>query len=213
MRRSESSSPTAQWRLAIGALLALLALVVAIPALAATSPKKRFERRSSIPSCSHLSTTAMAKVLDSPRLKLTGKRSNLCIWEAIRPGHYHETLSIDIIPGIKSIYKLAEADGMKNATKEGKHFGTLSLRHSPWKAAFFVTKSTYNDGLEACPPEHTMPPFGPPECSGDPSWTTIDVDSYNSKLMVSIGAAGQVGDVYLSHVIALNEEVLAGKIH
>jgi hypothetical protein len=57
-----------------------------------------------------------------------------------------------------------------------------------------------------------MPPFGPPECSADPGWTTIDVDSYNSKLMVSIRAAGQVGDVYFSHVVELNKEILSGKI-
>ncbi len=211
MRRSGSSSSPAQWRLAIAALLALLALVVAIPALAATVPRKK--AKPAIPSCSHLSTTAMARVLGSTSLTLIGKHANLCVWEATRPGHYNETLAIDIIPGIKSVYKLAEADGMKNAAKEGKQFGTLFLRHYPWKAAFFVTKSTYNDGLEPCPPEHTMPRYGPPECSGDPSWTTIDVDSYNSKLMVSIGAAGQVGDVYLSHVIVLNKEILAGKIH
>jgi hypothetical protein len=212
MRRHKLVSRAARRRAAIGALLALpLALVVAIPTLAATSPKKKV--KSPIPSCSHLSTTAMATVLGSARLSLKEKKANLCIWEALRPGHYHETLAIDIIPGIKSIYKLAEADGMKNAAKEGKQFGTLSSRHSPWKAAFFVTKSIYNDGLEPCPPEHTTAPFGPPQCSGDPSWTTIDVDSYNSKLMLSVGVAAQVGDVYLSHVIALNREILAGKIH
>ena len=190
-------------------LLAFLSLLIAIPALAATSSKKKAP---SIPSCTHLSTAAMAKVLGSPPLKLAGSKANLCTWEAVRPGHYHETLAIDIVPGIKSVYKLAESDGKKSATKEGKNFGTLSLRHSPWKAAFFVTKPSYNEGLEPCSPEHTMPPFGPPQCSGDPSWTTIDVDSYNSKLMVSIGAAGQVGDVYLSRVVELNTEILSGKI-
>ena len=157
----------------------------------------------------------MAKVLGSASLVFKGRpgNANLCFWEAIKPGHYHETLAIDIVPGIKSIYKVAEADGMKNAAKEDKNFGTLSSGRNPWKAAFFVTKSVYNDGLGACPPEHVMPAFGPPECAGDPGWSTIDVDSYNSKLMVSVGAAGQVGDVYLSHVIALNKEILAGKIH
>ncbi len=216
MRRNGQSSPTARKRVAGGALLVLLALVVAVPALAATSPRKKSgESHGAIPSCTHLSTTAMAKVLGSPPLELKGRpgNANLCLWEAVRPGHYHETLAVDIIPGIKSIYKVAEADGRKNAAKEGKTFGVLSLRHSPWKSAFFVTKSVYNSGLEACPPGHTMAPFGPPQCSGDPDWTTIDVDSYNSKLMVSIGASAQVGDVYLSHVIKLNEEILAGKIH
>ena len=29
--------------------------------------------------------------------------------------------------------------------------------------------------------------FGPPQCSTDPHWTTVNVDSYNSKLMVSVG--------------------------
>jgi hypothetical protein len=192
-----------------------MALLIVIPALATTSARAKKVTPPSIPSCTHLSTATMAKVLGSASLVFKGRpgNANLCLWEAIKPGHYHETLSIDIIPGIKSIYKVAEADGMKNATKEGKSFGTLSSRHSPWKAAFFVTKSVYNDGLAPCAPEHVLPAFGPPECAGDPGWTTIDVDSYNSKLMVSVGAAGQVGDVYLSHVIALNKEILTGKIH
>ncbi len=188
--------------------------MIAIPALATSSAGAKKPTPTGIPSCSHLSTATMAKVLGSASLLFKGKpgKANLCLWEAIRPGHYHETLAIDIIPGIKSIYKVAEADGMKNAAKEGKNFGTLSSRNSPWKAAFFVTKSVYNSGLPSCSPEHALPAFGPPECAADPSWTTIDVDSYNSKLMVSVGAAGQVGDVYLSHVIALNKEILAGKI-
>ena len=107
-------------------MLAFLLLLIAIPALAATSSKKRV-KPPSIPSCTHLSTTAMAKVLGSPPLKFKGitPHSNLCTWEAARPGHYHEALSIDIVPGIKSIYKVAEADGMKSAAKEGKQFGLL----------------------------------------------------------------------------------------
>lgn len=135
-----------------------------------TAPYPRRSGRPRIPSCTHLSTTAMAKVLGSPPLEFKGKtpRSNLCTWEAVRPRHYHEGLSVDIVPGVKSIYKLAEADGMKSAAKEGQHFGTLTAGHSPWKAAFFVSGSVFNNGLEACSPEHTLPIFGPPRMQRRP---------------------------------------------
>jgi hypothetical protein len=197
----------------ISGLLACLALLTAVHAVAATSPKKRV-MPASIPSCTHLSTTAMAKVLGSPPLEFKGRtpHSNLCTWEAARPGHYHEALSVDIVPGKRSIYKMAESDGMKSAAKERKHFGRLTAAHSPWKAAFFVSGTVFNNGLEACPPEHGLPMFGPPECSADPNWTTVNVDSYDSSLMVSVGAVAQLGDVHLSHVIELNREILAGTI-
>jgi hypothetical protein len=198
---------------ALGVLLTCLPLVIAIPALAATSSKVT-HRTSHVPKCTGLSRTAMAGVLGSPHLKFKGlvPHSNLCTWEAIRHGHYHELVVVDIIPGIKSIYKTAEADGKKSAAKEGKTFGTLSLSHAPWKEAFDVSGSVYNTGLEACEPGHRQPKFGPPQCSSDPDWSTVNVDSYNSKLMVSVGAVAQLGDVYLSHVIKLNEDILAGKI-
>ena len=213
MRRPGSSSLPASRRVTIGALLTFLPLAIAIPALAATASKVT-HGKSPIPSCTHLSRTAMASVLGSAPLKFKGRtpHSNLCTWEAVKHGHYHEALVIDIVPGIKSIYKTAEADGRKSAAKEGKTFGTLSLHNSPWKEAFDVSGSTYNTGLEACPPQHKLPRFGPPQCSADPDWTTVNVDSYNSKLMVSVGAVAQLGDVYLSHVIKLNEEILARKI-
>ncbi|MGA8744677.1 MAG: hypothetical protein WB507_02285 [Solirubrobacterales bacterium] len=200
--------------MAIGVLLASLPLVIAIPALAATSSKAT-HGRSAIPKCTGLSPTKMASVLGSTSLQFKKKvpHSNLCTWEAIRPGHYRELLVVDIIPGIKSIYETAEADGKKSAAREGKSFGRLTLSHAPWKAAFDVSGSVYNTGLEACEPGHKRAEFGPPQCSSDPDWTTVNVDSYNSKLMVSVGAAAQLGDVYLSHVIALNEDILAGKIH
>jgi hypothetical protein len=101
---------------------------------------------------------------------------------------------------------------MKTAAREGKDFGALPARHNPWKAAFFVAGMASNGGLESCPPGHTLPMFGPPQCSGDPDWTTINVDSYSSKLMVSVGIGAQQGDVHLVHVIELNKEILSGKI-
>jgi hypothetical protein len=53
----------------------------------------------------------------------------------------------------------------------------------------------------------------------DPEWTTFAVDSYGSSsyyhqsLMISISLGAQHGDSQLSHIIALNGQVLSGRIH
>ncbi len=195
-------------------LFALAALVIAIPALAATSPKKKKEKRPNIPSCTRFSRAALAKALDSDPLKFKDRipHSNLCLWEAKKTGHYRETVGIGVYPGIKSVYAKAESAGIKTATKEGKSFGRLSSRHEPWKAAFFVSGVVSAAGLEACPPKHKLPKFGPPQCSADPAWITNNVTAYNSKLMVTAAADAQQGDVHLSHVIELVKQVISGKI-
>lgn len=198
----------------LAALFTLLSLLIAFPGLAAGHPSRAIKRSHGIPSCSHFSATTLAKVLGTGPLKFKGRtpHSNLCTWEGSKPGHYHQTLSIDVIPGIKSIYETAESDGRENAAKEGRTFGTIPSRHNPWKAAFFVTGTVSNSGLEPCPPEHALPVFGPPGCSGDPEWTTINVDAYDSKLMVSAGTGAQHGDVQLGHVIQLDRDILSGVI-
>ncbi len=187
----------------------MLAVAIAVPAVVSAAPKKKAP---SIPSCKRLSATSMAKVLGTGPLKLFGRTANLCSWKGKKAGHYDQAVGVDIIPGIPSIYATAEADGMKAAAKNDETFGTLSARHNPWKAAFFVTGTVTDAGLAPCSAKHKLPKFGPPTCSGDPEWTTFNVDSYDSKLMVSVAVAAQHGDVQLSHVIELNEEVLSRKI-
>ena len=156
----------------------------------------------------------MASVIGTGPLRFKDRtpHSNLCTWQAKVPGHYHELLSIDVVPAYKSVYSLAESDAIKTAAAQHQDFGTLSAHHNPWKAAFFVTGTTTNAGLEPCPPAHKLPKYGPPQCSADPDWTVINVNSYDSKLEVATGIVAQQGDVHLSHMIELNREILSGKI-
>jgi hypothetical protein len=51
-----------------------------------------------------------------------------------------------------------------------------------------------------------------PACSGEPDWTLINVDSYSSKMMLTIAAAAQLGDVHLSQVIELSKGIISGKL-
>ena len=209
MRRHGSSVLNRPSRATTKFVLVLLAVAIVVPTVVFAGPKKK---QPSIPSCTRLPTKTMAKLLGTGPLKRIHRTANLCSWKGTKSGHYGQLLGIDIIPGIKSIYATAESDGKAAAAKNGDSFGTLSSRHNPWKAAFFVTGTMTDAGLPPCSAKHKRPPFGPPKCSGDPEWTTFNVDSYDSKLMVSVGIAAQQGDVQLSHVIELNKEILSGKI-
>lgn len=198
----------------IGALLALLVLAIAIPASAAPTAEKAKPKPPAIPSCRHFSAAKMTALLGTGPLRFKDQtpHANLCNWQAKKAGHYRQTLTIEVIPGIRSIYETAEADGKKSAAKEGRSFGNPAFRSAPWKKAFFVTGEVTNGEVEPCPPGHKLPKFGPSPCTGDPPWSVTNVDSYNSKLMVSVGVGYETGDVNLDHVIALNEEILSRKI-
>ena len=196
-------------------MLAVLALVAAILALTAGASAKSKPKPPSIPSCSHFSDNALAKVLGLVKLKYKGKtpHSNICTWEGTKSGHYHQILQIDVIPGIKSVYELAQTTGQKTAAKDHKQFGTLGSRGYPWKAGFFVTGTTSDSGLKPCEPGHKLPDFGPPMCAGDPEWTTINVTAYSSKMMVAAGIGVQLGDAHLSGMVELVKEIVSGKLH
>ena len=207
-------SPTVWRHATISCLLAFLALLIAIPSVSATPLRSR-ATPAGIPSCTHLSTTAMANVLGSPPLRFKGKtpRSNLCTWEAVRPGHYHEALSVDIVPGKRSIYDVAESDGKKSANKRRKTLRHACCRAQSLEGGVLRQRIGFQQRLGSMHTGTRTADIRAPECSSDPDWTTVNVDSYDSSLMVSVGAVAQLGDVHLSHVIELNKEILTGKIH
>jgi hypothetical protein len=196
----------------------MLVALTAIISLAPTAAVSRSAPKLPVPpACSGLSPTAMAKVIGLHTLTFHARtpHTNLCTWEGSRgASHYRALLMINIVPGIKSIYETALGDAEK---KHG--FGMLTTLSGPWKAAFFVTQTTSGGNLDPCSPEHKLPTFGPPRCSTDPEWTTFAVDSYGTSsyyhqsLMISISLGAQHGDSQLSHIIALNGQVLSGKIH
>lgn len=193
---------------------ALIAVVCLAPAAAVSESAAKVPVP---PACSGLSPGAMLNVIGLHTLTFHARvpRSNICTWEGSKgASHYRALLTIDIVPGVKSIYETALGDAEK---KHG--FGMLTTRSGPWKAAFFVSQTTSGADLDPCSPDHKLQRFGPPRCSSDPEWTTYAVDSYGTSsyyhqsLMISIGLALQHGDSQLSHVIALNGQVLSGKIH
>jgi hypothetical protein len=207
--RGKPSRLTRGLAVALATGLALLGLALATsPAGAKSKPRPT---PPSIPSCSGFSASAIARAIASAPLAFKGRLAHICTWQAAPPGHYRELVQIGVIPGIKSVFQKAEHDGAITAAKQHEEFGILGSRKQTWTAAFFVTKVRSNLGLPACKQGHTLPAFGP-MCSSDPPSITANVYAYNSRMMVSAAAGAQQGDLHLSGVIYLVNQIMAGKI-
>jgi hypothetical protein len=200
-------------------LAGALMLVVSLAALAMSTAWSK-SKPPPLPSCAGLSSASMAHVLGLGKLTLRSRTSTVepCSWSTDRrPGHYRALLTISIEPGMKSLYETARAVGIKQAKKEGRVFGDANARTDPWKAAFFL--SSIKIGSGPCEPAHTMPEFGPPECSGDPEWAMYNVTGYGTSrryhrsLQYSIGLGVEHGEAQLSGMLGLERDLFTGAVH
>jgi len=208
---------SARTRALSGGLFALLAIVLATPALATgshKSPKKG--KPPSVPNCEHFSRVKMAGLIHIGALKFEGKSGpgiNICEWLSPHiPNHYSDLLLVDVTAESKALFAKTKQTLEKAATEKGY------LVQSQGAALFYVIHSVLSAAVGPCEPEHMVPQLGPPGCSGDPDWTTTTVYSYGAlkprgpKAFVSVGLAGQEEFVFISQVISLDKEILSGQI-
>jgi hypothetical protein len=105
---------------------------------------------------------------------------------------------------------------MKSAAAPAQHltYGRFSSK------LFFVYGSKTSEGLSTCEGSSAIGPVQvAPECAGQPElvhFNAVGYGPYKSgslKLMVSTAVSSQLGDTYLSRMIALVQRLLSGKIH
>ena len=194
---------------ALGAvLLALLALALTstAPAIAAGKPAR-------VPSCAGLPLAKMALLIHVSSLggPQANPVTNACLYQALVPGHYSDLLTVSVLATSKRVFLKAQA---QEKTAPGV-YGVVKIRGA---TAFDVVHTISGATLNPCPPGHTLPEFGPPLCNGDPEWSTVAVDSYGAikprgpKAFVSVTLAGQEEVTYLSYAVALDKQILSGKI-
>ncbi len=197
-------------RLKLGAgLLVTLALLLTAGA-AAHSPQ-----HSRVPSCGRLSNRKLSDFFDLGRLKLNSSRDNVCTWFGKKRGHYHAELQIGIAAGSKSLFATIIKDAKKSASENHARFNQVRTRNP---AIIEVIKIDSSHSERPCPPHHRLPTFGPPTCSGDPTWNTDSVDAYGklkhggTPVIVSANSAAELGDVGLHAMVQVAKEILAGKL-
>lgn len=200
------------------ALVGLLASLVAI-ALASVPSGAPAKGHAHIPSCKHLSQSAMANLAQTGRLDFRKKIGNLCEFtgKGTHHGHYHTTFDVEIIPYIKSVWDEAKSKAQATAAKHGDDFGNAS------KHLFFVSGEIKNGDLGKCNKHNDKPGEGEakfgPACKGEPAAVHLGAYGHGTDkragldLMVTVGVTGQRGDVHLSHVLELAKEIISGKIH
>jgi hypothetical protein len=193
---------------------ALLVAIVLTPTVAVAK-----KAHSPYPSCAAVSRREIATLAQTGQLKLEKKIANLCLFtgDGEHHGHYKPTLSIQILPYFKSIWDTAKSDAVHSAAKDGSTFGQSSA------TLFFVTGKDTGEGLQPCEKKLGTPGKGQskfgPVCATEPDAAHIGVygngtDKRNHlHLMVSVAVTGELGDVHLSHVIKLVDDVISGTIH
>jgi hypothetical protein len=161
----------------------------------------------------------MATLAQTGSLDFRKKIGNLCEFtgKGTHHGHYHTTFEVQIIPYIQNIWDTAKSDAQSSAAKNGDDFGETN------KHLFFVSGELRSRDLGKCNKHNDRPgrdeaKFGP-ACKGEPAADHLSVYGNGTdkragrRLMVSAGVTGQQGDVHLSHMIELVNEILSGKIH
>lgn len=165
------------------------------------------------PLCSTISRTAMATLVGTGPLILEKTVGPLCEFLGARPGHYKPTFDLEIIPFNKDVWSGAQSGSIHSAIASKSHFGQVNSK------LFFVSGSSTGAGMGPCTAEDKVSDELGPHCAGQPQLTKLTAIGYGkykptgAQLMVSTGATGQLGDVYLSHLLSLVTGILSGKIH
>lgn len=212
MRRAGFPTGRARARSAKVTVVSLIALSLTI-APASVIAKTSHGGKGSVPSCSSLSRTAIAKLVGTGPLTLKARIGNLCEFAGHISGHYTPMLDVQIEPYFPAIWNTAQSDAMKSAAAQHSTFGRFSSK------LFFVSGSKSSEGLGPCEGKTIGPEQVGPECAGQPELVHYNAIGYGrykaggEKLMVSTAVASQLGDTHLSHMISLVQQLLSGKIH
>ena len=155
--------------------------------------------KTTVPSCSHFSASAIARVIGTGPLQLAGPAMhNFCSYDGKPTTGFLPFVSVHPSPATQSIFSLSERDAKKSAISQRATFGTLRIG----PAAAWYVMSTHSPG------------------AGQPSEIKITVGAYGpyrstgAKITVSAGVAAQVGvgKVTLAHMTLLVKEILSGQI-
>ena len=187
-------------------VLAALGLSIAVPATATSTTKP-----SAFPSCRTLSRTALANLAQTGPLALTRVVGPYCYFTGHISGHYEPELQVAILPYTKYLWLAATGRPCAAGAICG-HFNS--------KLFDVTAKPLTSAGLSPCKANDLpLSRITGPACAGEPTANAFIAYTYGSykssglQLMVTAGLTGQQGDVHLSHLIALVQQVLSGKIH
>ena len=188
-----------------------IGLLLAVPSTAVASPRTRPTMPPGIPSCSTLSRTALASLAGTGPLAVLKVIGPLCTFIGRVGGHYRPTLEVEIVPYSKALWAAATAVHPKDAT-----IGSANQKLFFWVAT--VTSESAGD-TSPCQPDDVVASETGPACPGQPTEDAFGATGYgpyksgSPLLIVTVGLTGQVGDVHLSHALAMVTQILSGKIH
>ena len=164
-----------------------------------------------IPSCATLSRTSLASLAGTGPLTVLKLIGPLCTFTGRIAGHYRPTLEVEIVPYSKPLW----------AAATGVHPADATVGHANAKLFFWtatVTSESAGD-TSPCTAEDVITRENGPACPGQPTQDAFGATGYGPyksgapQLIVTVGLTGELGDVHLSHALALVTQILSGKIH
>jgi hypothetical protein len=207
-----------------GFVVGLAMVALALGATGAVGKAKAPSPR--IPSCAHFSVAQLGRYVNIHPLVLESRTGNLCGWLVTETTRYDLLLFIQVEPGTIGLYGKIELADQKAAEAHGAQFHVIP-RADGGKALMFHAMSTVSSSsLPACKPSKLppfgpppLPPLGPPACNGQPAQFKDNVVGFIPPkphaahgILVSLAVAAELGDVSDSHMIALTNAILNGKV-
>jgi hypothetical protein len=195
------------------ALLVSFGLLIPVSSTAVASLRIRptTPMPAGVPNCASLSRTALASLAGTGPLTVLKIIGPLCTFIGRVAGHYRPTLEVEIIPYSAALWSAATAVRPRHAT-----FGYANPKLFFWVQT--VTSESQGD-TSPCQPNDVVASATGPTCPGQPTGDAFGVSGYGPyksgglMLIVTVGLTGQLGDVHLSHALALVTQILSGKIH
>ena len=191
-------------RVAVIALLVSLGLLVAVSSTALASLRTRPTMPAGIPNCAKFSPTALATLAGTGPLAVLKISGPFCGFSGRIAGHYRPTLDVGILPYTKALWKATTSVHPTGAT-----VGYANPKLFFW-AETVTSESSGN--TSACESNQVVVNEVGPECAGQPAQDAFGAAGYGAYI-VTVDLSGEVGDVHLSHVLAMVMQILSGKIH
>jgi len=209
--------PPAQWasleRAVLAILLGLLALALSVPAAAMAAARSAV----GVPNCAHFSSARMEDLIHTSFLEFEERNpvANICTYKTPHEaGHYASLFSVSVRATSRAVFQRAEhAADVGAAANPHQQFDFATRSESFWVYGTYLSA-----GLGPCPPEHSIPEFGPPLCGGEPDWGTYSFDTYarlrprGPKAFVAVSLAGQDEAVNSGEVRSVAAEIVSGRI-
>jgi hypothetical protein len=178
-----------------------------------------------IPSCAHFAEAQLGRYVNIGPLVLESRTGNLCSWLVAETTRYDLLLHIGVVPGTIGLYGTIELADQKAAEAHRAQFHVIP-RADGGKALMFHAMSTVSSSsLPACKPAQPsgepqkLPPLGPPACNGQPALYKDNVVGFIPPkphtahgILISLAVTAELGDVSDSHMIALTNAILNGKV-